>query len=62
VRGTVREVVYVGMSTRFVVDLAVGGSLSAVQQNTETLVNLGHMRGKDVQLAWNSEHEYLVSE
>jgi putative spermidine/putrescine transport system ATP-binding protein len=62
VRGTVREVVYVGMSTRFVVDLAVGGSLSAVQQNTETLVDLGHMRGKDVQLAWNSEHEYLVSE
>jgi putative spermidine/putrescine transport system ATP-binding protein len=62
VRGTVREVVYVGMSTRFVVDLAVGGTLSAVQQNTETLVDLGHLRGQDVQLAWNTEHEYRVSE
>ena len=62
VRGTVREVVYVGMSTRFVVDLAVGGSLSAVQQNTSTLVDLSHMRGKDVQLVWSTEHEYRVSE
>ena len=35
VRGTVREVVYAGMSTRFVVDLAVGGSLMAVRQNSE---------------------------
>jgi len=61
-RGTVREVIYVGMSTRFVVDLAVGGSLSAVQQNTETLVDLSHLRGQDVQLVWNAEHEYQVSE
>ena len=61
VRGTVREVVYVGMSTRFVVDLAVGGSLMAVRQNTQS-AELGHLRGQDVLLAWASEYEYRVSE
>lgn len=61
VRGTVREVVYVGMSTRFVVDLAVGGSLMAVRQNTQS-AELGHLRGQDVLLAWASEYEYQVSE
>ena len=61
VRGVVREVVYVGMSTRFVVDLGVGGSLSAVQQNTETLSDLSHLRGQDVQLVWDAQHEYQVT-
>jgi putative spermidine/putrescine transport system ATP-binding protein len=60
VRGTVREVVYVGMSTRFVVDLAVGGSLSAVQQNSQMSIDLSHLRGQDVQLAWDTRHEYRV--
>ncbi|MDO8307414.1 MAG: ABC transporter ATP-binding protein [Actinomycetota bacterium] len=62
VRGRVREVVYVGMSTRFVVDLAVGGSLMAVQQNSELSADLNGLRGQDVQLAWDSRHEYLVTE
>jgi putative spermidine/putrescine transport system ATP-binding protein len=60
VRGTVREVVYVGMSTRFVVDLAVGGSLMAVSQNTEKSADFSHLRGRDVQLVWDVQHEYLV--
>jgi len=62
VRGTVREVVYVGMSTRFVVDLAVGGSLMAVQQNSELSEDLSHLRGTEVQLAWDSRHEYRVAD
>ncbi len=62
VRGTVREVVYVGMSTRFVVDLAVGGSLVAVKQNSEMSTDLGVLRGQDVQLAWDMRHEYRVGE
>ena len=57
----VREVVYVGMSTRFVVDLAVGGSLMAVQQNAELSADLSHLRGQDVQLAWDTRHEYPVA-
>ena len=62
VRGTVREVVYVGMSTRFVVDLEVGGSLMAVQQNSEMSTDLGHMRGQSVQLTWDTQHEYKVAD
>jgi len=62
VRGTVREVVYVGMSTRFVIDLEVGGSLMAVQQNSEMSTDLGHMRGQPVQLAWDTRHEYKVAD
>ena len=62
VRGTVREVVYVGMSTRFVVDLAVGGSLMAVQQNSELSEDLSHLRGQEVQLAWDTRHEYEVAD
>jgi putative spermidine/putrescine transport system ATP-binding protein len=62
VRGTVREVVYVGMSTRFVVDLEVGGSLTVVQQNSEMTTDLAHLRGQPVQLAWDSRHEYQVAD
>ena len=62
VRGSVREVVYVGMSTRFVVDLAVGGSLMAVQQNSELSEDLSHLRGQEVQLAWDPRHEYEVAD
>jgi len=62
VRGTVREVVYVGMSTRFVVDLEVGGSLMAVQQNSEMSTDLGHMRGQPVLLTWDTQHEYRVAD
>jgi putative spermidine/putrescine transport system ATP-binding protein len=62
VPGTVREVVYVGMSTRFVVDLAVGGSLMAVQQNSEMSTDLSHLRGQQVQLVWDARHEYRVAD
>ena len=62
VPGTVREVVYVGMSTRFVVDLAVGGSLMAVQQNSEMSTDLGHLRGQRIQLVWDARHEYQVAD
>ena len=62
VHGTVREVVYVGMSTRFVVDLEVGGSLMAVMQNSDMAADLGHMRGQPVLLVWDTRHEYEVAD
>jgi putative spermidine/putrescine transport system ATP-binding protein len=61
VRGTVREVVYVGMSTRFVVDLEVGGTLMAVTQNDDESTSLSHLRGQQVQLTWDTRHEYEVA-
>ena len=59
--GVIREVVYVGMSTRFVVDLDAGATLLAVQQNTHaTSSELSAMRGQRVTLMWNTEHEIPV--
>jgi putative spermidine/putrescine transport system ATP-binding protein len=59
--GTVREVVYVGSGTRYVVDLEVGGSLVALQQNQRsTSMDVMGMRGRQVRLVWRKEHEYRV--
>jgi putative spermidine/putrescine transport system ATP-binding protein len=59
--GVVREVVYVGAATRFVVDLEVGGFLVAVQQNLQTSsMDVLGMRGRQVQLIWRREHETPV--
>ena len=59
--GTVREVVYVGSGTRFLVDLDVGGSLMSLQQNQRTSsMEVVAMRGRRVRLIWRKEHEYPV--
>jgi putative spermidine/putrescine transport system ATP-binding protein len=59
--GVIREVVYVGMSTRFVVDLDAGATLIAVQQNSHaTSSEVNAMRGQRVTLMWNTEHEIPV--
>jgi putative spermidine/putrescine transport system ATP-binding protein len=62
VDGTVREVVYVGMSTRFVVDLAGGDTLVAVRQNAEEAQDTAALRGTQVRLAWDPRHEYRVAD
>ena len=62
VAGTVREVIYVGMSTRMVIDLAPGGTLVAVEQNSGRHADERlSMRGENVTLLWNMEHEYSVN-
>jgi putative spermidine/putrescine transport system ATP-binding protein len=55
--GTVREVVYVGMVTRYVVDLDDGGELVVVRQNLETSSQDAlSEQGKRVRLSWRPEH------
>jgi putative spermidine/putrescine transport system ATP-binding protein len=59
--GTVREVVYVGMVTRFVVDLDAGGELVVVRQNLETSSQEALAeQGKRVRLSWRPEHTYEI--
>ena len=59
--GVIREVVYVGMSTRFIVDLDAGATLIDVQQNSHaTSSEVNAMRGQRVTLMWNTEHEIPV--
>jgi putative spermidine/putrescine transport system ATP-binding protein len=59
--GVVREVVYVGMITRYVVDLDGGGSLVVVRQNLETSSQDALAeQGKRVRLSWRPEHTYEI--
>ena len=60
-RGRIREVVYVGMVTRYVVDLDGGGVLSVVRQNLETTsADVVEARGRPVRLEWRPEHTYEI--
>jgi putative spermidine/putrescine transport system ATP-binding protein len=60
--GTVREVVYVGSATRFLVDLDAGAELMALQQNLQTSsMDVQQLRGAPVQLIWKKEHEFEVA-
>jgi putative spermidine/putrescine transport system ATP-binding protein len=61
--GVIREVVYVGMVTRYVVDLDSGGELVVVRQNLETSSQEAlEEQGKHVRLAWRPEHTYVIPE
>ncbi|AJF69221.1 ABC transporter ATP-binding protein [Streptomyces vietnamensis] len=59
--GTVAEVVYLGDSTRFLVDLDGGGRLTALQQNLETSsADLAAFRGARIGLQWHPSHAVRV--
>jgi putative spermidine/putrescine transport system ATP-binding protein len=59
--GVVREVVYVGMVTRYMIDLDSGGELVVVRQNLETSSQQAlEERGKRVRLEWRPEHTYEI--
>ncbi|HEU5215189.1 MAG TPA: ABC transporter ATP-binding protein [Gaiellaceae bacterium] len=61
--GTVRDVVYVGMVTRYTVELDSGGELTVVRQNLETSSQEAlEDRGKRVRLFWRPEHTYEIRE
>jgi putative spermidine/putrescine transport system ATP-binding protein len=60
--GRIRDVAYVGMLTRYVVDLDAGGELQVVRQNLETssAEALEHI-GRKVVVGWRPEHAVEVS-
>ncbi|MFF0188095.1 ABC transporter ATP-binding protein [Streptomyces sp. NPDC005244] len=59
--GTVAEVVYLGDSTRFLVDLDAGGRLTALQQNLDTSSeDVAALRGTRVRLRWHHRHSVRV--
>jgi putative spermidine/putrescine transport system ATP-binding protein len=60
-RGRIRDVVYVGMFTRYVVELDSGGELSVVKQNLETSSQEAlESKGKRVRLEWRPEHTFEI--
>jgi hypothetical protein len=49
--------------TRFHVELEVGGTLLALQQNlTLTSTAAAELRGRQVRLVWEREHEFRVAD
>jgi putative spermidine/putrescine transport system ATP-binding protein len=59
--GTIRGVVYVGMVTRYAVELDEGGVLMVIRQNLETTsTEVLEARGRRVRLAWRPEHIYEI--
>jgi len=62
-RGRIGDVVYVGMVTRYIVELDSGGELVVVRQNLETSSQEAlEARGKRVRLEWRPEHTYEIKE
>jgi putative spermidine/putrescine transport system ATP-binding protein len=58
--GTVEEVVYVGMSTRYLVRLDRGEHLVAVRQNMDAAADAASSQGQRVRLAWTADHTYVL--
>lgn len=55
--GKVRDVVYLGLYTRYLVELGDGGDLVVVEQNLKTTsMDVTKLRGQDVRLLWKKEH------
>jgi len=59
--GHVRDVVYLGATTRYVVDLDAGGSLVVMEQNlTTSSMEALQVRGKAVRLVWDRRNDRPV--
>ena len=59
--GRILDVVYVGMFTRYIVELDSGGELTVVKQNLETSSQEAlESRGKRVRLEWRPEHTFEI--
>ena len=60
-QGRIRDVVYVGMFTRYVVELDSEGELTVVKQNLETSSQEAlESRGRRVRLEWRPEHTFEI--
>ena len=58
--GTIEEVVYVGVSTRYVVRLARGEQLVAVRQNMDAPGDAQDLQGRAVRMAWTKDHTFVL--
>jgi putative spermidine/putrescine transport system ATP-binding protein len=61
-RGTVKESLYAGPTSRFVVELDGGGELMVVKQNaTTSYEDVAALRGQPVVLTWNREYTRVIA-
>jgi putative spermidine/putrescine transport system ATP-binding protein len=57
--GQIKDVIYAGVLTRYVVDLDGGGELVVTRQNTEAPA-AGDLRGGRVRIAWRPEQAFTI--
>jgi putative spermidine/putrescine transport system ATP-binding protein len=60
--GVIREVVYLGAVTRYVVDLEAAGQLVVVRQNLDSAEEALQARGRRVRLAWQPEQAFQIQD
>jgi putative spermidine/putrescine transport system ATP-binding protein len=61
--GRIRDVVYLGAATRYVVELDGGGELVALRQNLESSsAEALEQKGKRVRLTWRPEHTFAIND
>ena len=58
--GVITDVVYLGVVTRYVITLDVGGQLVAVRQNLESAADALESQGQRVQVAWRNNQAYEI--
>jgi putative spermidine/putrescine transport system ATP-binding protein len=59
--GRVRDVIYLGLYTRYLVELGDGGDLVVVEQNLKTTsMDVTKLRGQNVRLLWKKEHVRML--
>jgi putative spermidine/putrescine transport system ATP-binding protein len=62
-RGQIRDALYAGMITRYMVELEAGGELQVMRQNLETTsAEALEQRGREVTVGWRPEHAVAVIE
>ena len=60
-RGRISDVIYLGMVTRYVVELSAGGTVIAVSQNRETAgADVLKARGREVTVNWREDQTFRV--
>ena len=59
--GTIKDVSYAGMITRYLVDLEAGGELQIVRQNLETTsAEVQAQRGRKIKIGWRADQTVAV--
>jgi putative spermidine/putrescine transport system ATP-binding protein len=59
--GTIKDVSYAGMVTRYLVELEAGGELQVVRQNLETTSDEAQaQRGRKVKIGWRADQTVAV--
>ncbi len=62
ISGTIRDVVYLGMHTRYLVELADGTDMTVIEQNLQTTsMSVLAAKGRSVKLIWERQHNHPVA-